>query len=204
MADTRERLPDWRSPTFDAARMRALTQILDRRFGGIDEAIDQLNESAASIGGPFAPLVHGHEWTDIVNAPNFLTLVDVQTVVNLNDLANVNDSGVAPGQTIVWNGFAYVPGAIGAGVSYLRDLLDVSTAGVLDQDLLQFNAMLGQWEPFPLGSLVAAASGSGPQGPPGMDGQYGADGEPGPPGIAGPPGAGGSGGGDSWLAWAGL
>jgi hypothetical protein len=199
MADTRERLPDWRSPTFDAARMRTLTQILDRRFGGIDSAIDELMAASAAIGGPFAPLVHGHEWTEINNAPDFLTLVDIQTVVDLDDLANVNDAGIAPGQTIVWNGLAYVPGSIASGVSYLRDLLDVDVTPVNDQDLLRYDAFQAKWIPFPFGAIVAGVGGGGQQGPPGMDGEDGQQGDQGPPGPAGAAGSG-----DSWLTWAGL
>lgn len=60
--DTRERLPDWISATFDVVRMRQLTAILERRLGGISDMLANLESS-----GAVPP--HTHTVSDITDFP---------------------------------------------------------------------------------------------------------------------------------------
>ena len=180
MADTKERLPDWSTPHFDPVRMRQLTQVITRRLNGLADALDLLTEVAA---GPFAPLVHEHEWTDINNAPPFITLADLPpNTGEANTSSNVGTgAGLAKPKAGVNLPFKSING--GAGIDLVVNTDDIVIG-------IDFPAFAG---------LVA----SGLQGPPGMDGFDGEDGMMGPPGPAGRDGSSSSGG-DSWMAWAGL
>jgi hypothetical protein len=83
---------------------------------------------------------------------------------DLGDLGNVDLVTDAPaiGQTIVWDGFAWIPGDVGAGggATELNDLTDVSaTLPIADGDVLTWDNLAGEWYPeTPSGSGVGFES----------------------------------------------
>lgn len=70
------------------------------------------------------------------------------TVTDLADLGDVDLTGLADGDALVWDNTAglWVPGA-SASVSALNDLSDVNTSGVVDNDVLTYDSGSGQWVP---------------------------------------------------------
>lgn len=64
----------------------------------------------------------------------------------LADLADVDTTGVAVGQTIVWDGAAWIPGTAGGGGSSTLDgLTDVTVPAPVDGDILVWSSVASQW-----------------------------------------------------------
>lgn len=66
----------------------------------------------------------------------------------LNDLDDVNISGAAQGEALVWNGAEWVNGTVST-VGSIDDLNDVDTTGKANADSLRYNATAQEWEAKP-------------------------------------------------------
>lgn len=66
----------------------------------------------------------------------------------LNDLSDVNISGAAQGEALVWNGAEWVNGTVST-VGSIDDLNDVDTTGKANADSLRYNATAQEWEAKP-------------------------------------------------------
>ena len=67
------------------------------------------------------------------------------SAIAINDLTDVNTSGVTSGDVLEWNGSSWVPNTISSGASAINDLTDVNTAGVTGGDVLKWNG--SAWTP---------------------------------------------------------
>ena len=66
----------------------------------------------------------------------------------LDDLDDVNISGAAQGEALVWNGAEWVNGTVST-VGSIDDLNDVDTTGKANADSLRYNATAQEWEAKP-------------------------------------------------------
>lgn len=66
----------------------------------------------------------------------------------LDDLDDVNISGAAQGEALVWNGAEWVNGTVST-VGSIDDLNDVDTTGKAEGDSLRYNATAQEWEAKP-------------------------------------------------------
>lgn len=66
----------------------------------------------------------------------------------LDDLSDVNITGAAQGEALVWNGAEWVNGTVST-VGSIDDLNDVDTTGKANADSLRYNATAQEWEAKP-------------------------------------------------------
>ena len=66
----------------------------------------------------------------------------------LNDLSDVDITGAALGEALVWNGAEWVNGTVST-VGSIDDLNDVDTTGKAEGDSLRYNATAQEWEAKP-------------------------------------------------------
>ncbi len=136
--ESKERLPDWTEERFERFRMNQLTQILERRFSAIEEVlVDTQLRSNGSVGGDaFAPLVHEHGISEIVDFPDDnMTFTNFASDALLENLSNVHpDGGEIPNDRII----KYSKTAFeGEGGWVLDDLSQASSslASLVDTDI---------------------------------------------------------------------
>lgn len=86
--DTRERLPDFPTETFDGFRMRSLVDILERRLRGINAGVINVQREVDRIGssGNFAPLVHSHVEAEITDLQPYLLDITSESIFDLDDV----------------------------------------------------------------------------------------------------------------------
>ena len=75
-----------------------------------------------------------------------------ELTLTLNDVGNVDTTGVSVKETLVWNGSAWVPTDVVGDIN-LDDLDDVDTVGKATNQLLYWNDGAGEWSSQALGSV---------------------------------------------------
>ncbi len=132
-----------------------------------------------------APLVHNGDWVDPANdqdgaEASLVALVGVPvsgdiiafdgvrfvpsggivgsggTTSYIDDLLDVNTTGVVDGDTLIYSSGMWVPGTGTGGASALDELSDVNTSGVVAGDVLVYSS--GQWVPISPSTLFSGAS----------------------------------------------
>jgi len=88
MADTRERLPDFPTETYDGFRMRSMVDIIERRLRAINTGLLDLDREVSlfTSGGNFAPLNHTHVSAEITDLGSYLTDITGESIFDLMDV----------------------------------------------------------------------------------------------------------------------
>ena len=156
--EVRERLPDWTNDGFERFRMNQLTQILERRFLSIEEALIDIDMATVGSGGGGAPggeyaaLVHTHGVTEITDYPaDNLTVSNFPANISLGDLGDVDLSGLANEYIIKYSTSAFggsggwIVDDIASAGNSLASLIDVQLSTLSDGDLLEYDTTTARW-----------------------------------------------------------
>ena len=154
--ETKERLPDWTQETFERYRMQTLVQILERRFLAVEESLIEIQLSNTGVigGDTFAPLVHTHGISEIVDFPEDNVVfnptpgqISITGDVTLGDISDVDLTGIQNNWIIKWDAgnSRWIVDDIASAGNSLASLIDVTISSPVDGDILIRDGVSNQW-----------------------------------------------------------
>lgn len=117
------------------------------------------NLALYALAGNLSTVASSGDYNDLANIPALADVAESglysdlsgrpNIPFNVGDLNNVSSSSPTIGQVLGWNGSTWSPttveGGSGGGATTLDGLTDVSTSGVVDTNVLKFNAGTSSW-----------------------------------------------------------
>jgi len=94
---------------------------------------------------------------------NHVTIGNTLTVTNGMNVSELAQSGASTGQTIQWDGSAWVPATVsggGGGATTVGGLSDVTVSSVADNNLLRYDSANSRWENYSPDGFSSASGGN--------------------------------------------